>query len=365
MPAAAGAGRALCRIGRRWHGLQSVGYYTYSGGSTMIRSGYLLAASAVLGLCLATTASGQLRITLGDEQDRPELQGGFARVSDLIGSRVRDAEGRNLGVLADVIADPQNGTFLYGVVVRGQALGQGGTYYPAPWSLFDTSGDGLVVNTRRQQLIDAPNFERGNWPDVSSRDWQRSIADYYGVDPFDRRGLGGTGERYLYENAFSPEAIQFVRGTVTGVWQSRVGEEIVQIQLRTQDGRSVEASLAPASYLERYGVGLSRGDEVLVRGSLVTVDGRSLLIATSLRTENQRLQLRDSQGEPAWSWQQQDDRDRYDAGRDGQERFDRGRYGQGRDDRYDRGQERYEDRQQDLFGDQSRDLGQYERRIER
>jgi hypothetical protein len=55
-----------------------------------------------------------------------------------------------------------------------------------PWDVlvYDTEKGGYIVNMTREELREAPHYERQKEPDWADPAYGRRINDYYGIPPF-------------------------------------------------------------------------------------------------------------------------------------------------------------------------------------
>lgn len=111
------------------------------------------------------------------------------RASRVIGADVLDAEGRKIGDIKDVVFDPNRGQVAYAVVGFGGLMGLGTRYYAIPWNVLHQPqparpGDRFVINMTKEQMRNAPSFERNQWPDMASAAWHRDIARFYAQAPY-------------------------------------------------------------------------------------------------------------------------------------------------------------------------------------
>jgi sporulation protein YlmC with PRC-barrel domain len=101
------------------------------------------------------------------------------RASRLMGTNIRNAQGQDLGELADMVVDVTKNRIHYAIVERGGVLGIGEKAIAVPITQFRTGareGD-LVLNMTEQQLKDAPGLERNvEWNDP--RTWS-NVGQYY------------------------------------------------------------------------------------------------------------------------------------------------------------------------------------------
>jgi len=111
------------------------------------------------------------------------------RASRVIGADVLDVEGRKVGDIKDVVFDANRGQVAYAVVGFGGVMGLGTRYYAIPWNVLHQPqparpGDRFVINMTREQMRNAPSFERNQWPDMASEAWHRDIARFYAQTPY-------------------------------------------------------------------------------------------------------------------------------------------------------------------------------------
>jgi hypothetical protein len=103
---------------------------------------------------------------------------------------------------------------------------------------------------------------------------------------------------------FDPSAIVTVTGTVVG--ETRVdrgmGHSGVHLQLKTADGE-IPVHLGPDFWVDKQTVKFAKGDEITVKGSKITFEGKPAIIAETVTKGAATLVLRDAGGVPVWSGQ--------------------------------------------------------------
>jgi sporulation protein YlmC with PRC-barrel domain len=124
--------------------------------------------------------------------DQPKNQGTQAspdnltlfRTSDLIGMKVWNSKGEDLGKIDDLVVDGPTGKIRYAALSHGGFLGMGDKLFAVPWDQFKLSRDvaknrtDLVLNVSLATLEKAPGFNKDNWPTMGVNDWQH-IDQYY------------------------------------------------------------------------------------------------------------------------------------------------------------------------------------------
>ncbi len=106
--------------------------------------------------------------------------------SSLIGAKVENSNGDNLGKISDLAVDPRTNHVDFAVLSHGGALGMGDKYVAIPLSAFsvkmDKNGklDKLVLDTSKDKLAQAPSFDKDHWP---NRAQAEQSYRYFGQTP--------------------------------------------------------------------------------------------------------------------------------------------------------------------------------------
>lgn len=114
-------------------------------------------------------------------------------------------------------------------------------------------------------------------------------------------GAQGKGSGRIYD----PKTVETVTGEVVEVQRppSPSGRKAhgIHLFLRTDDVAKLPVHLGPAWYVDQQGVEIAVGDRLEVKGSRVTIDGQSVIVAAEVKKSDQTLVLRTADGVPAWS----------------------------------------------------------------
>ena len=100
-----------------------------------------------------------------------------------------------------------------------------------------------------------------------------------------------------------PRAVESVGGTVARVLllpRAGGGARDVTLVLRTDIGDEIPVALAPRRVVQRLGLRLRSGDEVLVSGWRI-VRGKPALLAAEVTIRGRLFVFRDRQGNPVWT----------------------------------------------------------------
>ncbi len=103
---------------------------------------------------------------------------------------------------------------------------------------------------------------------------------------------------------FDPATVVTVTGTVLG--ESRIdrgmGHSGVHLSVQTPDGE-IPVHLGPDFWVDKQTVKFAKGDEITVRGSRITFEGKPAIIAMTVTKGATTLVLRDAKGAPVWQGQ--------------------------------------------------------------
>ncbi len=125
------------------------------------------------------------------ETPQPEraTAGRIARASDLIGKRIDNPQGDELGKIHELGVDPDHARIAYAVLATGGFLGMGTDLYAVPWGALRIVDDKpAVLNVDKATLEQGPRFPKEQWPDVQDRSFLENIYSYYKVPPYWQTG---------------------------------------------------------------------------------------------------------------------------------------------------------------------------------
>jgi sporulation protein YlmC with PRC-barrel domain len=111
------------------------------------------------------------------------------RASTVIGMTVKNAAGKDLGTVNDIVLDMGTGHVRYYALSYGGWLGLGDKLFAVPHKTFqvrrfaDSDKHYLVLNVSEEKLKNAPGFDQNNWPDFANdAQWREKVDRYYGSD---------------------------------------------------------------------------------------------------------------------------------------------------------------------------------------
>jgi sporulation protein YlmC with PRC-barrel domain len=142
------------------------------------------AALAILGLAAAP-------LTAQTQTTTSSSSSGYLQTSKIIGTKVKTAQGEEVGVVKDVVLDRSSGCMAYTVLSAGstgtRVTGQS-KMVAVPWSVYSVSPDMsyLTVSVERDRIYNAPVFEYSRISDTS---YTTGVYSHFGVSA----GVGISG----------------------------------------------------------------------------------------------------------------------------------------------------------------------------
>ncbi len=107
-----------------------------------------------------------------------------SRVSTIEDMKVRNAQGDDLGRIKDFVLDMKTGKVAYAALDFGGFLGIGDKLFAVPWNAFTLHENDkeryLVLNVTKEQLKDAPGFDKSHWPSMTDANWLHQVDRFYG-----------------------------------------------------------------------------------------------------------------------------------------------------------------------------------------
>src|SRR6059058_3469777 len=122
----------------------------------------------------------------------------YVQASKVVGVKVKDSRGEEVGVVKDVILDRNTGCMAYTVLSTGGTgtrVTSGGKTVAVPWTVYTATSDPsvLLVRVERDRVYNAPVFDYARIDEYSSSGYINNIYSYYGVAPAGGVGIGVSG----------------------------------------------------------------------------------------------------------------------------------------------------------------------------
>jgi hypothetical protein len=110
----------------------------------------------------------------------------------------------------------------------------------------------------------------------------------------------GPGWRGRGPGMFDRSSITTISGAVSAVERFDRGPvQSVNLVVQSNEGE-VSILLGPSWYIDQQSVKFENGQAVVVTGSKLTFDGKSMIVAQTVKSGDQTITLRDADGLPAW-----------------------------------------------------------------
>ena len=139
--------------------------------------------------CGATAVVVGLAATISSQTEIPNNSSSYIQTSKLVGRKVKSSEGKEVGIIKDVVIDRGNGCMAYTVVSTGGAgtgfISGAGKIVAIPWTVYSPTSDlsVLTVNVDRDKIYNAPAFDYTRMDEYARPDYIDNIYSYYGVSP--------------------------------------------------------------------------------------------------------------------------------------------------------------------------------------
>jgi sporulation protein YlmC with PRC-barrel domain len=106
--------------------------------------------------------------------------------STLIGDKVINSQGEDLGNIEEIMLDLENGCVSYAVLSFGGILGIGDKLFAVPWNAMKLNTDkkAFILDVDKDRLRNAPGFAKDNWPERPDTQWLEKVYSYYGSEPY-------------------------------------------------------------------------------------------------------------------------------------------------------------------------------------
>ncbi|HEX2767885.1 MAG TPA: PRC-barrel domain-containing protein [Geobacteraceae bacterium] len=107
-------------------------------------------------------------------------------VSALGGTKVINKAGKNLGKIEDFVVDLNTGRIAYAVLSFGAFMATDKLFaIPIKALKLDLEKEVFTLDVYKEQLENAPGFDKSNWPDMADPEWGIKVHSYFGVTPQD------------------------------------------------------------------------------------------------------------------------------------------------------------------------------------
>lgn len=102
--------------------------------------------------------------------------------TSIIGDQVANNQGEHLGKIKDIMLDIQQGTISYVVMEVGGILGINEKLFAIPYKALklDAADQKFILHIAKDQLEQAPGFDKDHWPGTNSHEYFNGVGTYWG-----------------------------------------------------------------------------------------------------------------------------------------------------------------------------------------
>ena len=113
-------------------------------------------------------------------------QSNILYAKNVLGNRVKNQAGEDLGKVEDLIIDAGSNRVPYLIVSFGGFLGVGDKLFPVPLNALtlDTVSKEFILNMDRERLKSAPAFDKDKYPDMTDQKWGSGVYKFCGYKPY-------------------------------------------------------------------------------------------------------------------------------------------------------------------------------------
>jgi sporulation protein YlmC with PRC-barrel domain len=105
-------------------------------------------------------------------------------VSALGGTKVINKAGKSLGKIEDFVVDLTTGRIAYAVLSFGAFMATDKLFaIPIKALKLDLEKETFILDVYKEQLENAPGFDKSNWPDMADPEWGIKVHSFFGVAP--------------------------------------------------------------------------------------------------------------------------------------------------------------------------------------
>ncbi|MEX2121616.1 MAG: PRC-barrel domain-containing protein [Pirellulales bacterium] len=135
-----------------------------------------------------------------DAEDTQAAMHRAARISKIMGMKVVNTAGEELGTVDDLMLDLRmDGGIRYAALSYGGFLGLGDKLFAVPWKAFeyavDEDEEHLVLDINEERLKKSPGFDKDAWPDFADPKWSSEVDVYFNNESDTAAGTTAPADR--------------------------------------------------------------------------------------------------------------------------------------------------------------------------
>ena len=106
----------------------------------------------------------------------------FLPTTTIKGSKVINVNEEHLGMIEEVMIDPEKGKIAYAVLSFGGFLGIGNKLFAIPWEALESNGWDYILSIDKSVLERAEGFDKEEWS--LTRDELAKVYTHFGIQPY-------------------------------------------------------------------------------------------------------------------------------------------------------------------------------------
>ncbi len=101
--------------------------------------------------------------------------------TSIIGDRVENLDGDNLGKIDNLMININSGSIEYVVLESGSFLGLGGKLFAIPFGQLYLNADKecFILNREKEYFESVPGFDKNHWPDTNDHSYFNDVDNYW------------------------------------------------------------------------------------------------------------------------------------------------------------------------------------------
>ena len=112
----------------------------------------------------------------------------FLPTTTIKGSKIINVNEENLGMLEELMIDPEKGKIAYAVLSFGGFLGRGNKLFAIPWEVLEFSRDDYILRIDKSVLEKMEGFDEEEWS--LTRDELANVYAHFGIQPYWETKIG-------------------------------------------------------------------------------------------------------------------------------------------------------------------------------
>ncbi len=121
----------------------------------------------------------------GRNHEGPSANAPVTRLTatSIIGDKVENLEGEDLGKIDNFMINIQSGQIEYVVLEFGSFLGVGGKLFAIPYKqlYLNAEKECFVLNREKESFKDMPGFDKTHWPGTNDHTYFQDVDYYWGA----------------------------------------------------------------------------------------------------------------------------------------------------------------------------------------